>query len=85
LYRGVVRPGTNDSTFIPGSGSARYKCETNTFVPSGATTRYKSEAFVLVGRRMPRHAPVRGHLYRAMAPTSTNVLICTNGKNTRYK
>jgi hypothetical protein len=26
LYQGVVKPDTNDSTFLPGGGSARYKC-----------------------------------------------------------
>jgi hypothetical protein len=36
-------------TFIPGGGSAQYKCEDNTFVPGGATTRYKCETFVPVG------------------------------------
>jgi hypothetical protein len=26
FYQGVVKPDTNDSTFLPGGGSARYKC-----------------------------------------------------------
>jgi hypothetical protein len=36
-------------------------------------------------RRLRRCAPVRGYLYRAVARTSTNALIYTGGKNTRYK
>jgi hypothetical protein len=31
-------------TFVPGGGSAWYKCEAGTFVPIGATARYKCEA-----------------------------------------
>jgi hypothetical protein len=34
------------STFMPGGGSTRYKCEADTFAPSGAPTWYKYEAFV---------------------------------------
>jgi hypothetical protein len=46
LYRVEVSPGINVPTFIPGGGSAWYKCEAITFILGGATTRYKCEAFV---------------------------------------
>jgi hypothetical protein len=49
FYRAEVRPGTNDSTFIPGGGSTPYKCEASALVSSGATTRYKCEEFVSGG------------------------------------
>jgi hypothetical protein len=78
-------PGTNVATFIQDGDSARYKCEANTFVPGGATTWYKCEVFVRVGWRRPRRVPVRGPMYQAVAPTGTNALICTGGKNTWYK
>jgi hypothetical protein len=38
-----------------------------------------------VRRRRPCCASMSGHLCRAVAPTGTNDLICTGGKNTRYK
>jgi hypothetical protein len=38
-----------------------------------------------VGRRRPQHAPARVHLYRLVPPTGTNVVICTEVKNSRYK
>jgi hypothetical protein len=51
FYQGEVRPGTNDSTFVPGGGYTRYKCEASALVLGGATTRYKCEAFVSGGEK----------------------------------
>jgi hypothetical protein len=47
-----------------------------TFITGGGSTRYKCEG--------TRRAPVRGHLYRVVDPTSTNEGICTRGKNIWY-
>jgi hypothetical protein len=46
LYGAKTRVGTIVLTFVPGSGSDRYKCEANTFVPVRATTWHECEAFV---------------------------------------
>jgi hypothetical protein len=46
LYRAEFSLGIDVATFIPGGGSAQYKCVGLTFVPSGATNRYKCETFV---------------------------------------
>jgi hypothetical protein len=63
FYRSEVRPDTNESTFVPGGGSTRYKCEASALVPSGATIRYKCEAFVSGGEEeawtCPCERPIR--------------------------
>jgi hypothetical protein len=87
-------PGTNVATFIPSGGSARYKCEANTYFVSGrATTRYKCEAFVPGWLEEAPTRPCEGTFesgggssrYECPHLTGTNALICTEGKNTRYK
>jgi hypothetical protein len=63
FYRGEVRTGTNDSTFVPGGGSTQYKCEASALVPSGATIWYKCEGFVSGGEEeasmCPCERPIR--------------------------
>jgi hypothetical protein len=48
LYQTKTRFGTNVPTFVPASGSDRYKCEANTFVPSGATNRARGHLYRVV-------------------------------------
>jgi hypothetical protein len=78
-YRGVSWPDINIVTFIPGGGSARYKCEASTFVPSGATTRYKCEAFVPVGVIARYKCPLTGARQSLSSTLDTNAHICTRG------
>jgi hypothetical protein len=49
--------------------------------PTGTPVRH----LYRVGWIWPRRASLRGHLYQVVTPTSTNTIICTGGKNIRYK
>jgi hypothetical protein len=72
LYRVFFLPGRNVTTFIPGGGSTRYKCEASTFVTDKAATRYKCKAFVTGGEE---EAPTR---------SCEGTLVLGGGSN-RYK
>jgi hypothetical protein len=85
FYQGVVKPHTNDSTFLPGGGSPGINVRPShlyrTDPPKSTNVRYLYQ----VSWIKPRRASVRGHLYRPVAPTGTNAITCTGGNNIRYK
>jgi hypothetical protein len=77
VYRATTRACTNVLIFVPSGGSDWYKCTSLTFVrlepPPGTNVWH----LYRVGGRWSGRGPVRGHLYRFVPSTGTNVVICT--------
>jgi hypothetical protein len=68
-----------------GRGGEKIKEEGDFFYWGVVLSGTNASHFYRVGGRWRRRSPMRGHLYRSVPPTGTNVVICTGAKDTRYK